>query len=414
MNIKQSLTRSARSIVELLRSYKAKNYLRQQSTTHITKDSEIRIAFLAGEPETWDKSEPVFEALCQNSRFHVDLYIVPSYDDALQIPKEYGYEWEYFNEKYPEFCHTIFDKDEIIDLNASNYDYLFYGDPYMGHFPRQLRAYNLIKNNRICYIPYGFYGAKFGYDLMAENRSFFCNTYLVFCDCQDVKDILESLFPDTTANGLQRFVNLGYPTLEKFLRPEFRVCNYRNILWAPRWSYSEMGGGSHFMEYKDLIFNVKEISGNYHLILRPHPMTFANVVGSGLMSETEVQDYKQHIIDVGAELNQHTDINETIKRTDIFITDYSSLMIHYFMTGKPVIYCPSKDPFDKTYTKMLEGIYIAKSWDNIEQYLTDLSNGNDWLKEKRMEILKSDEFTIHAHATERIVDFLINDMESDH
>ena len=37
---------------------------------------------------------------------------------------------------------------------------------------------------------------------------------------------------------------------------------------------------------------------------------------------------------------------------------------------------------------MLEGIYVAESWDDVQYYVNEIVNGNDYLYDKRMEILK--------------------------
>ena len=281
----------------------------------------------------------------------------------------------------------------------------------MGHFPHMFRCYHTVRSHaKLCYMPYGFYGAKFGYDLMATNTDFFKNMYFVFADCDDVADILEGLLPKTTKNGLQHIMRLGYPTLEKFLKDEsYHTCNYKEILWTPRWSYSDLGGGSHFMEYKDSILTIPEKYPNLHLTLRPHPMLFAHLPQMGKMTEAEIKDYKKRIQDVGADLDQHGDANISIKKTDIFITDYSSLIVNFFMTGKPVIYCPMNDGYGKVYTKMMEGIYLAESYEDIERILKELSSGNDYLKQKREEILNSPDFLIYRDSTKNIIDCIVND-----
>ena len=124
-------------------------------------------------------------------------------------------------------------------------------------------------------------------------------------------------------------------------------------------------------------------------------MLLANVVKTELMTQEEVNAFKKRIQDIGADLDQHSDVNNAIKKTDIFITDYSSLIINFFMTGKPIIYCPMNDGYGSIYTKMLEGIYLAHNYEEVEHYLKELHNGNDYLKEKRAEILDSPEFQIY-------------------
>ena len=411
MSIKEQIKKVLRPLETLRREKVAEYYLKKQAA-HKSNHSKIRIAFIADMPELWDKSELLFEELIKRDDFEIELFVSPSYNEKLQIPEEYGYEWEYFSKRYPDYCRSIFKENgEFIDLTTYDFDYIFYGDPYMGHFPHLYRCYHLVQSNaKLCYIPYGFYGAKFGYDLMATNTDFFKNMYFVFADCDDVADILEGLLPKTTKNGLQHIMRIGYPTLSKFITDEsYRQCNYKEVLWTPRWSYAELGGGSHFLEYKDQILEIPERYSNFHLTLRPHPMLMANIVQSGLQTQEQMDAYKARIKEVGADLDQHSDVNAAIKTTDIFITDYSSLIINFFMTGKPIIYCPMNDGYGAIYTKMLEGIYLAHSYEEVDHYLRELHNENDYLKETREKILNSSEFQIYKDSPQNVVNCILND-----
>ena len=414
MDLVTNLKELLRPLETKRRELQATKWLKKQHALSYTHPIP-RIAFIAGEPETWDKSEPVFEAFSKREDCELFLYVCPSYDSVLNVPEEYGYEWDYFFRKYPSFCKSIYKEDgSLIDLNSEELDYIFYGDPYMGHFPHLYRCYHLVQSNaKLCYIPYGFYGAKFGYDLMANNTDFFKNMYFTFADCNDVAEILKGLLKDVSHPEYRHIMQLGYPTLEKFLKDKsYHTCNYHEVLWTPRWSYSNLGGGSHFLEYKDQILGIPEKYNNFHLTLRPHPMLFAHIVQSGKMTQKEADDYKQRINDAGAALDQHGDVNATIKNTDIFVTDYSSLIINFFMTGKPIIYCPLDDGYGKTYTKMLEGIYIANNYDEVDHYLEMLHKGNDPLKNKREEILKSPEFSVYRDSTENIVSCILDDFNA--
>ena len=88
---------------------------------------------------------------------------------------------------------------------------------------------------------------------------------------------------------------------------------------------------------------------------------------------------------------------------DILITDISSVMIPFFLTGRPVIYCSNNIKLNKICSKMSEGMYIADSWEDIIRYLNDIMKGNDYLKPKRDAIIDS-EFRGHDNAAKAIVD----------
>lgn len=70
--------------------------------------------------------------------------------------------------------------------------------------------------------------------------------------------------------------------------------------------------------------------------------------------------------------------------SDVLLTDGSSIMMDYLLTGKPIIYChKEKDKFTPLGQILYRGVYVANSWEDVEKYLGDLRQGIDPLKEER-------------------------------
>ena len=130
------------------------------------------------------------------------------------------------------------------------------------------------------------------------------------------------------------------------------------------------------------------------------------------MTAAEITAYKEQISEIGI-LDSNNNVNKTMETADILLTDFSGIIIQFFMTGKPIIYCPSNSIHPiPVLNRMLEGCYIAESWEDIQHYLKMLSEGNDPLKEKRTEILNNEEFTVHRNAVNNIIEYLYNDFRS--
>lgn len=374
-------------------------------------DEEVlRIAFVAQDPKTWDKVQPLFEALMKRSDCFVRLYVTPSYDAHLRLSDEYGDEYEYFHHLYPSHCLKGINEGTTVDLNKEHYHYVFYTDPYTFHYPKKLRSFHTVRKSKICYTPYGYNLSELGFYLIENNRMFFRDVSFVFSDSDDTVQLLTKMFPKSSGNGTQHFVTLGYPALSGI---EFKEhLNYHTVLWTPRWSYSENGGGSHFLEYKEQILGIRNISPDLNLIFRPHPQLFANMQEQKFMTAAEITAYKEQISGIGI-LDSNNNVNKTMETADILLTDFSGIIIQFFMTGKPIIYCPSNSIHPiPVLNRMLEGCYIAECWEDIQHYLKMLSEGNDPLKEKRTEILNNEEFTVHRNAVNNIIEYLYNDFRS--
>lgn len=95
--------------------------------------------------------------------------------------------------------------------------------------------------------------------------------------------------------------------------------------------------------------------------------------------------------------------------TDILITDFSSIIIEFFITGRPVIYCADTNlKFEKVYRDIIKGFYIAHKWEDVEKYVSNLLKGIDPLKERRKSIIQ-DIMRENQHTTESIIDYIYND-----
>ena len=105
------------------------------------------------------------------------------------------------------------------------------------------------------------------------------------------------------------------------------------------------------------------------------------------------------------------DIDQDICNTDIFLTDYSSIVILLFLTGRPIIYCefPNAIPFPE-YEEMFAAMYIAHSWEDVEGYLDDLVAGNDPLFDKRQAVAKKI-YETHKDSTKKIVERIAKDFK---
>lgn len=101
------------------------------------------------------------------------------------------------------------------------------------------------------------------------------------------------------------------------------------------------------------------------------------------MTRQEVDDYKE-LLKMNNIITMDKDpINAVLGDADILISDISSVIPSYFMTGRPVIYCKSSLEVNNEFKELLEGIYIANSWEDVETYVSEITAGNDYLKEKR-------------------------------
>ena len=350
--------------------------------------SIIRVGFVTYEIETWDKLEPVYADMVRDERFEPIIFVLPQYDHLKNQVSE-SVDITLYEKKYVDSDNIIpYYKNNGEEINVEEYDldYIFLSDPYDYYIPDQFKSYNLVKYVRICYLPYGFNSA-YNFVELNFNRTFFRNISIDFTPEKEVQEAIKEQLCTQEKEMIHQYYNVGYPSLERYYKLGKRDGN--NILWTPRWTCDPKLGGSHFFEYKDSIHMLKDYYGRNNITIRPHPLMFDNFVNGGMMTIKEVSDYKKMLRDKDIIIDEKNDLFLSLSDTDILISDFSSILLPFFLTERPIIYCVAPDikPL-KTFELIMSGMYLAYNCDDIKKYIKMLNNKDDPLFELRRTIKK--------------------------
>ena len=395
----------AHATIWRLRQMKADYYLKRIKQNKIANGSrKIKVGFLVQMQEIWDKQAPVYEKLSSDERFVVSLIVVPPHDFGTSNSSlgEYEKVLLYFKMKYPlGDIQKAYDK-QWLDLSSMDFDYIFYPRCWEKELPSDYRPEEVIKYAKTCYIPYGAGGFRYDKQFYYK-RSFFISLYINFSNSKE----RANLFPKSP---YKHNIFLGTPLIDySITRQQSIATNSESILWTPRWTTEEIYGGTTFFAYKDKILTLKAKHPNIELVLRPHPFTFQHALNLGKMTERDIENYKKSVKEHGASFDKNEMVGDTFRKTGILITDYSSIILEFFLSGKPVIYCGKTNiNFDEIYEQIFPGFYTAENWEQLEITVEKLLQGEDDLKTIRVNIIE-DIKKQHIGATERIVNFLIND-----
>lgn len=355
-------------------------YLKRISKKKTIKDRPIRVGFIVQMPEIWDKEYPVYKAMVERNDFMPYLIV----------------------EQNKEYFSQFAAGDNILDAteNLEGFDYIFYQRPYNSYLPKHLRSNRVIRYAKTCYIPYAFWPFA-GESLCGFNTDFYRNLYMGFLETEDcVKQISERV-----NSPLNKLMYRGNPVFDDIKCEKPKA--YKNVLWTPRWTYNEGVGGSHFLEYKDKFVELGK-SSEGKTVLRPHPLAFSNYVSKGYMTEAEVENYKTSLKENGIILDPNKMISDTFADTDILITDISSVVMMFFLTGKPIIFCKSDEQMVPDFERITEVMYLADSWEEVLEHYNNLIAGNDYLYEKRAKIAE-DILNDVKDSSDKILEELLKD-----
>lgn len=385
-------------------------------------DGPIKVGFLCQYIPAWTKLESLYRQMETDPRFEPYLICLPSgiannrlidpdstQNDAYDYCMSHG---------YTKAINALIGKETWLDLQSLQLQYLFYPRPYNALVPKCYTTQVVSRYCRICLI---MYGLEFSEDMTSTslNRNFMATTYFYFAELPLVEQLNIRNNRVGHMLGLQRTKCCGYPMFEHLL--EFRNVpspswsfskNPFRILWTPRWTTELRLGGSNFFTYYQKLLDYAQTHSDIDLLLRPHPLTFPHFIETGEMTEQQVADYIARCEALpNVSLDDAPNYDATLWNTSVMVSDISSIMPEYFITGNPLIFCRSNMilKLAKHSIRMLEGCYIVDNEQELFSCLEMLKSGNDPLKEKRLEIIQEQFGSSFSGACSNIINTLVED-----
>lgn len=359
-------------------NYKVRK-IAQKRNDHILP---IKVAFICQQIEAWNKLRSVFEKMLEDKRFEVVLIALEPDEEIGQ-----GNVYSLLKKLYGKYVINGSDEMQSFDLKGWKPDYVFSNNPYDQYFPKKYRSGTIAAYAKNCYVDYGFSLSVTTLKVVLEKK-YFRNIYLFFAENDFVAEYNKKRYKRAHRCGDRKTLTIGYPSFEFFYKQRISKEDDRfTIVWTPRWTEDKKLGGSNFLNFKDQFLDFSLKYHDIRFIFRPHPMTFEHFISIGKITREEVDKYLDYFRknDV-REYDKQPDFAESFWKSDILVTDYSSVMIEYFLTGKPIIYCDTGAVLNPIVKEMCNGFYIANNWNEVEMLIKQLKEGNDPLGELRKEI----------------------------
>lgn len=322
------------------------------------------------------------------------------------------YEEIYKNEEYSDFQLIWAFRDKKRILNRKNTHTVKIDSPrYFYHVMSSKiwitnssveRSFNLKKKNQI-YLNtwHGTPLKKMGIDIPRENTSFAVNkpmTADIFLAQTPYEiDIFSRVFQLEKKNffltGLPRNDDLQFvdQDMKSMILQKLSLPNTKEIiLYAPTFREYNIDSNSYNVT-KELDW-LSLINDNFIVLVRAH-YEVSKLISSKL-------DNENNIIDV----SDYENLNDLIKVSDILVTDYSSIMFDYSITGKPIILYT----FDYCEYSKKRGMYFDvrdnfPSYSNASELAFDINN--HIFDNRTDEFIKSLEI-IHGNGTSKTLDIL--------
>ena len=367
----------------------------------VFRNKKINIVFVCHRPALWGSLKSFFEACNEDKRFNITIVAIPNKkqlpgtDFNHQVYESEGA--EVFFKNFP--CAVIegYDYKNGIwfDLKKLNIDYIFFQTPYNICRPEEYHSKVVSQYAKICYVHYAanmmgneIYDESYPFNFIKDVSFFFCQSDYDFeLHVAHLKKVKTKIKRKIFITGFPR-----YDSLEKYKKCDSDLWSRRKendicrIIWTPRWSTRE--NNCHFFDYKDKILDYIDSNNEIDFIFRPHPQAFLEWNANGELNEEDAEKYKnEYIKRKNAKIDSSGEYLHTFYSSDILITDISSIIAEYFLTGKPIIYCHKTDHFNDFSRKMSQGFYWVSNWEELSKTLDFLKKGIDPLKAKREDII---------------------------
>lgn len=376
---------------------------------------KINVYFICQWKQGYVKFYDVVKEMIKNDNIDVKLIAFP--ENIKEYPKN----------KNLKFWQGIFGTEIVInsitdtgwfDLKKEKPDYVFVQRPYNNYLPAEYATNVLSQYTKLCYIPYAY--------LLSDLRSvvlpkeFLGQLYFYYAENKEEYEYTKKVM--STFNGNHYSLNLGYPMLDRELMiiketpsafDRIKRNEEQKIIYAPRWTTNKAIYGSSFFEFKDKIIEYMQAHKDKKLVFRPHPLMFDNFIQTGEMTKKEVNNYKG-LLTENIIYDDESDYFKTFQDSDVLITDYSSVILDYFILNKPIIICGNND--ESKYTGVMKKInkvlYKAKNWKEVQRILDDLSKGidNKQINRKKIiyEIIDQNDGNVSMKIVRSIVDDYYN------
>ena len=353
------------------------------------RGSKTRMVFIIYSMPSWSSLGPVYKAAKRNPS--IEPYILACPDLKAMEGSDAKDAYRQCLKFEPNVIDAYAD-GHWFDLEGLKPDIVFLQVPYNLAFPEPYRSKNICRYAKVCYIPYGYQMSRYKHLVIGFSYDFLCSVYAVF-----LANETEACF---CKKQIQRFPGSKGIKVFQCGSPRFDICRNREMIpsdkltftWLPRWSLeTKKNNGTSFFKYKDLLISYFAEHPEYNLIIRPHPGMFPNFIKAGAMTREEVDAFMRILDGIpNISLDQEGDYWKTFDRTHILIADYTSLLVEFFLTGRPIIYCGELEgEFNKETEEMTQHFYSVDSREKLVGYIEYLSAGNDPEKEAREKVCQT-------------------------
>lgn len=305
-----------------------------------------------------------------------------------------------------------YEKDEWIDLEIFNPDYIFVSNPYDIYRPEKYNSLYLSGIAKLCTIEYGAIIIKDKDSFVSKNAFYSYCSYVFVADHDEL-----SFFTGEDQSVLSKFIPSGCTKTDKYLFENNRektkewetLFGYESecarIVWKPRWAIQDIDG---FLDDVAKMAEYGRHNGKQILLLE-HPLLVSKIESFGMEylnkfglilqeNNTSIRLYnKPQYLDVALQ-------------ADALVGENTSLMSEFTITGRPIFYIGKYGDLNEYGKKIIDQRNVFECYD------TDLFDALDQIEHSSKTDFANRKFFMSPDgisSSEYILRFLAKDHDSD-
>ncbi|MFA9398545.1 MAG: CDP-glycerol glycerophosphotransferase family protein [Clostridiaceae bacterium] len=238
-----------------------------------------------------------------------------------------------------------------------------------------------------------------------------------------------ALLNATIGQSANKYTILGYPRNDYFLKKNnidlkifFKKINLENklVFFIPTFKkgYGDRVEGNSKTDnffgienFEMIKFSEFLVENKINFVLKLHP--FEEEYYKEKLSELNLSNI--YFLSSNTLISEKIDLYELLSKSDMLVTDYSSVYFDYLLTEKPMLFVnPDEEEYRRTRGFLLEPYSFwtpgpkVKKQEMLQSEMVKLFNDNDYYKRERKEMLNIFHKNFDANSSERVWKYIKN------
>jgi len=410
-----------RDVIQVLKFYiqiRQSRILHKKALAGLKEKPQINCVFFVLFPDIW-KYDRIYELMLQNDRFNPIILVCPIVNfgrDNMITKMDQCY--SFFQKKGYTVIKSFDDKsDTYVNVRDLNPDIIFYTNPYKGLIDDRYYI-TQFKDILTVYVPYFMNCSAvkgFSSNLPLHN--------LVWRKYAETDYEFQLSKTEQMVHG-RNVVNTGYPGIELLIDNNYTpnsqpwklgISSLKRIIWAPHHTI-EKGKFGHtcFLEYCDFMLEiVKKYEEKVQFVFKPHPILRSKL--DLLWGKEKTDAYYNKWANMPNSTIHESDYIDLFLTSDAMIHDSGSFIVEYLYVNKPVMRTLSDYPLSEVFNKFgldcLKQYYMSTSKEDIEQFIQNVINGVDPMKEQRTKFVNEVLMPKDGMPSQNIINDIIDSIE---